>query len=221
MPSDEYFCTLGLRVADVAFDLFDGRVVNQGTLRRTCIQSWRGLQLLYGSGQFFSKHAVNGVLHEQAVRADASLASVAVLRSDGAFDGGVQIRILKDNKWCVASELERKLFYGACALGHQDFADFGGPGERELSDDRIGREFGADFGGRARNNIQHAFGNAGAFGKFGECERGKRSLRGRFQDYGATGANGGPGLASDHGQWKIPRGDAGYDADRLFNNDDS
>src|SRR5271165_1897484 len=165
VPTDKNLCTFGLRVADVTFHFFDGRVVNQWTLRRACFQSWRGLQLLYSSGQFFSEHLVDGVLHEQTVRAVAGLSRVAVLRSDGAFDGGIQIRVFKNNKWSVASEFEGKFFYRAGALGHQDFADFRGAGERELSDDRIGREFRTDLRRRAGNNIQHSFGNAGAFGK--------------------------------------------------------
>jgi hypothetical protein len=45
----------------------------------------------------------------------------------------------------VAAEFERKFFDGAGTLSHQDFADFGGAGERKFLDDRIGSELAADF----------------------------------------------------------------------------
>src|SRR5437773_2553370 len=106
MAADEDFCSLRLRVANVAFDFLNGGVVNEGALRGAGFEAGSGLQRLDRDGKLGGENVVHGVLHEQTVRTHAGLASVAVLRSDGAFDGGVQVGVVEDDEGRVAAEFQ-------------------------------------------------------------------------------------------------------------------
>ena len=65
------------------------------------------------------------------------------------------------------------------------------------------------------------FGNAGALGQLGERQRRERRLRGGLEHDGAAGRERRPDLARDHRERKVPRRDAGDDADRLLDDDDA
>ena len=101
---------------------------------------------------------------------------------------------------------------------HEDFANFGGARERKFLDDRIGREFAADLFCRTGDDVEDAFGDAGALGKFGESERGVGSLRGGFKNDGAAGSNGRAGFAGDHdgGEFQTDKAEAN-DPERVEN----
>src|SRR5262249_8919144 len=129
--------------------------------------------------------------------------------------------IIENDERSVAAELERKFFDGAGALGHQNFADFGGPSERKFFDDGIGTKFAADFFCRAGNDVEDAFGDASPLSEFGESEGGIRSLSGGLENDGAAGSKGRAGFAGYHGERKIPRRDAGDDTNRLLDDDDA
>src|SRR6266852_5146477 len=153
MATDEDFCSLGLSVADVAFDFLNGGFVDERALSAAGFETGSGLECSDGGGEFGGEDIVDAVLNKDSVGADAGLAGIAILGGDGAFDGGIQIGIFKNNERGVAAEFEGKLLDRYGALGHEDFADLRRASERELAHDRIGSEFGADFFGRTGNDI--------------------------------------------------------------------
>src|SRR5216684_168989 len=216
MSADEYFCTFGPRVANVAFDFQHRRVVNQRPLRGARFETWGRLQRFHGHRELRGKRIVDAVMDQNPVRANASLAGIAVLRCDGALHGGIQIRVVKNDEGRIATELERKFFHCARALGHQDLSNLGRTGERQLSNDGIGGQFTANFRRRARQHVEYAFRNARTFGQLRKRKRRERCLRSGLQDDRAAGADGRARFAGDHGQGKIPRRDARDDSDGLF-----
>ena len=109
-----------------------------------------GFSFAHRGGELVGERVVDRVLHQQPVRAHAGLPGVAVLRHDRAFHRRIQIRIVEDDERRVAAELERQLLDRGRALRHQDLADFGRSGERQLAHDRIGGQLAADLGRRIR-----------------------------------------------------------------------
>ena len=181
-----------------------------------------GFSFRTAAASFAGERVVDRVLHEQAVRADAGLAGVAVLRRDRALHRRVQIRIVEHDERRVAAELERQLLHRRRALRHQQLADLGRAGERQLADDRVRRSarrrsrtaepvmtLKTPFGTPARSAS-----SASASAENGVCDAG-------FSTTVQPAAIAGPGLARDHRQRKIPRRDAGDDADRLLDDDDA
>src|SRR5439155_1566288 len=82
--AEEDFRSFGLGVADVAFDFLNGGVVNERSLRGAGFEAGSGLQRFDGHGELGSENVVDGVLNQQAIRAHASLAGIAILGGDGA-----------------------------------------------------------------------------------------------------------------------------------------
>ncbi len=60
-------------------------------------------------------------------------------------------------------------------------------------------------------------GDPGAIRQFGQRQRGKRRLAGRFQDHGAAGGQRRARFAGDHRRREVPRRDGGGNADGLLN----
>ena len=172
-------------------------------------------------GQLLRERVVDAVLHVDAVHAHAGLAGVAVLRRHRALDRRIQIRIVEHDERRVAAELERQLLHRARALRHQQLADLGRSGERQLLHDRIRRQLAANLGGRSGDDVEDALRDAGALGELGERQRRERRLRRRLEHDGAAGRDRRTGLARDHRQREVPRRDAGHDANRLLDDDDA
>ena len=145
-----------------------------------------GFSCLHGVDQLRRERVVHAVLHEEAVRADARLPAVAILRRDRPLHRRVQIRIVEHDERRVAAELERELLHRGRALGHQRLADRGRSRERQLADRGIRGQLAADLGRRSGDDVEHALRHAGALGKLGERQRGERRLRRGFQHDGAA-----------------------------------
>ena len=126
------------------FNFFDGRHVDQRTNRNAWFEPVTDLQRANRLGQTRDKHVVDLVLRQDAIDANAGLASIAIFRRHRAFDRSIDVRIVEDDEGCIAAELHRGALHGRCALHHQLLADFGRAREGELAHDRIGRHFTAD-----------------------------------------------------------------------------
>src|SRR3990167_5144889 len=100
------------------------------------------------------------------------------------------------------------------ALRHQQFADAGGAGERQLLHVRVAGQLAAD-GARvgAGDDVQHACGNPGALAQCRQGQRRQRGFRSGLEHHGAAGGQGRADLAGDHGVGKVPRGDGRDHAD--------
>ena len=92
-----------LTIGDVILDLGDGFFVDQRALIDTIVHAVADLELRHAGGEFFSELIVYALLNEQAIGADAGLAGIAELGNDRAFDGRIQIGIIKHHEGRVAA----------------------------------------------------------------------------------------------------------------------
>ena len=69
------------------------------------------------------------------------------------------------------------------------------------------------------DHVEDAFRQARAARQLGERQGGERRLRCGLQHDSAAGGNGRSRLSRDHGEGKVPRRDAGGDANRLLDDD--
>ncbi len=76
--------------------------------------------------------------------------------------------------------------------------------------------FAADRAGGAGDHVEYSGGDPGAIRQFGQRQRGKRRLAGRFQDHGAAGGQRRARFAGDHRRREVPRRDGGGNADGLL-----
>ena len=90
-------------VGDMRLDFFHRRFVDERPLRHTALESVADLDAADSRREFFCERVVHAVLHVKAVRANAGLPRVAVLRSERAFDGGVEIRVVEYDEGRVAA----------------------------------------------------------------------------------------------------------------------
>ena len=75
------------------------------------------------AASFSAKASWTLVLDQEAVRAHAGLAHVAVLRGQRALDRGVEVGVVEDDERRIAAQLQRHLLHRRGALGHQLLAD--------------------------------------------------------------------------------------------------
>jgi ParB family chromosome partitioning protein len=103
----------------VLFDLRERLLVDERTLIRLAGEAVANPQLLHRGDELAREFVIDLVLHDEAVRAHAGLARVAVLARDRARDGGVEVGVIENEERRVAAELQRDLLHGARALRHQ------------------------------------------------------------------------------------------------------
>mmetsp|Transcript_59426 Transcript_59426/g.140466 ORF Transcript_59426/g.140466 Transcript_59426/m.140466 type:complete len:548 (-) Transcript_59426:2329-3972(-) len=153
---------------------------------------------------------VDACLHIDAVGADAGLAGIAVLAGDGAFDGRIEVCIVKHDEGRVAAQFQAELLDRRRALLHQDPADLGAAGEGQVFDDLALAEDAADFDGLrgiGRQHVQHAGRHAGALGQLGHGQGGQRRGLGGLDDDRAARSERRCDLARDHRKREVPRRD--------------
>ena len=116
----------------------------------------------------------------------------------------------------LAAGLERDMLHVAFArIAQKILADFGRAGEGDHIDIHMTAERLAGGLAEARKHVEHAIGNAGFGGEFGEAKGVKRRLLGRLQDDRVAGRECRPKLPGRHHQRKVPRHNRADDADRL------
>ena len=172
-------------------------------------------------GEFLQKRVVDAVLDEDTVCADTGLAGIAELADHRAGDGGVEIGIVEHDERRIAAELHRRALDSTGALLHQQLADRRRAGERQLANRRVGRQLVADLAGLAGKNVHDAGGNAGALGELGERERRQRRCIGGLAHDRAAGSKCRGDLPGEHRVREVPRRDAGNDAHRLLDADNT
>lgn len=80
------------------------------------------------------------LLDEYSVGADAGLTTdPQEFHGDRSIQGGVEIRVIKDDEWSVASELKRDPLDLFSGLLHQALSYVGRTRETDLLDQRIGK----------------------------------------------------------------------------------
>src|SRR3954469_3385732 len=209
------------RVGDVLLDLGDRLVVDQRALLHAVLEAVADLELSGRGGKPLGESIVDAVLDEEAVGADAGLAGVAVLRSDGAFDGAVEVGVVEDDEGGVAAELHRDLLHRLRRLLHQLLAALGRAGEGDLLDVRVRGQLGAYLARRAGDDVDDPLRDAGLGAQHapGKARIGRQ--RRRLDHRGAAGGERRPELAGDHRGREVPRGDGGDDPDRVLGDEDA
>src|SRR3954467_6195762 len=220
-PSENHPCTLAERIGDARLALLPALLVDQRSDHHARLGAGAYLEAFHLLGELGGELVVAGGLHVDAVRADAGLARVAVFRGECAFHRRVEVGVVEHDEGRVAAELERELLDGVRALAHEHAASLGRAGERELAHRPVRAPLIADGLRVAGKDVDDAFGDARAFGKLRERERGKRRLSGGLDDKGAAGRERRAGLARDHGVWEVPRRDERAASDRLLHDDDA
>jgi hypothetical protein len=89
----------------------------------------------------------------------AGLAHVAKYVNHCAYDGRVQISVMKNDEWRVATQFHRNFLDRIGRLPDQYFADFGRTGERNFAHIRTGHDGAANVARLASKNIDHAVRN--------------------------------------------------------------
>src|SRR5436190_2100172 len=120
----------GRSVGDVLLDFLQTGLVDQRADHDAGLGAGTDLERFDFVREFLRELVVNGVLHVDAIRANAGLAGIAILARDCTIDGGVNVGVVEYDKGRVAAELERELLDRVRRLPHQDAPDFGRAGER-------------------------------------------------------------------------------------------
>ena len=115
-------------------------------------------------------------MHKDPVGADTGLTGITEFRCHHAFDGKVEIGILKDDERRIAAKFHGEAFQRAHALFGQDFANLGRAREGELFHDRAGGQLAANGAGIAADDIHNTWRNTDAVAELRNGERRKRGL---------------------------------------------
>ena len=199
----------------------DGGFVNERANVRAFVHAVADFQFFHFRREFGGKLVIHAVLDVEAVGADAGLPRVAEFAGQRALYGGVDVGIVENDERRVAAQFQRDFFHRGGALGHQFAADFGRAGEAELAYPFVARQHAADGAGRAGDDVEHARGNAGPLGEFGNRQCGQRRFRCGADDEGAACRQCGRGFAGNHGVGEVPRRDGGAHADGLADDADA
>ena len=175
-------------------------------MRDALLEAATDLELGHRVDEGGCEGVVDARLHVDAVRADAGLARGAELGGDGPGDGGGEVGVVEDDEGRVAAELEGEFLEGRRGLRHERLAYACRAGEGDFLDDRGGADGFPDGGcvGGGRDDIDDAFGDAGAYGELGEREGREGCLAGGLADDGAAGGEGGADFTRDHGGGEVP-----------------
>src|SRR6187549_446047 len=119
LAAGDDFRALRFRISDVIFDLGERLRIDQRPLIGFALQSVTHAKFADRFGEFLCEGVVNRRRNDEAIRAHAGLACVAVLALDRAGDSGIEVGVIQHQEWCVATEFERHLLDRAGALRHQ------------------------------------------------------------------------------------------------------
>src|SRR5471030_3185135 len=95
------------RVMDMRLDLLHGSVVNQRPEQNAALQSIAHRELPNSRTQLGGKFVIHPIMNIEPVRTHASLSAVAILRRNSAFDRGVNIGVVENDKWRIAAQFQR------------------------------------------------------------------------------------------------------------------
>lgn len=105
-PAGYYPRAFAQRIGDMLLYFGDRFLVNQRPDGDVGLQAIADLQLTHRLLKLFGETIVDAILDIQAVGADAGLPGVAKFGGQRAFDGFIQIGVIKNDKRCVAAELQ-------------------------------------------------------------------------------------------------------------------
>ena len=168
-------------------------------------------------GDEFDELVLDLLLDDDAGRRGADLAGIVEDAARGRRSRLIHVGdIGEDDVGRLAAGFERDMLHVALAgIAQEVLADFGRAGEGDHVDIHMAAERLAGGFAKARKHVEHAFGNAGFSGQFGNADGRQRRLLGRLQDDGIAGGKRRSKLPRRHQQGEVPRHHGADDADRL------
>ena len=154
-------------------------------------------------------------LDEQARAGDARLTGRGEDARDHALDRVVEVRVVEHD----VRRLAAKLHADALQPARRGFVDAlaGGvrAGERDLADERMLDQSGADVGAEAGDDVDDAGRESGLLDQLHELERRRRRELRRLDHHGVAGSQRRRQLPRHQQQRRVPRNDGRDDAKRL------
>jgi hypothetical protein len=146
---------------------------------------------------------------------DARLPRAAELAEHGTLDSQIEIRVVKDDKRRISTQLEADFLQRTRRQLGQHLSYAGRAGETKLLDQRVRSQLGgglavlggADLDGGGRQTSPNR--------QPGEGDAGEGRLAGRLDDDGAAGGEGRADFPGDHGRREVPWRDDGAHPDGL------
>ena len=80
--------------------------LDQRPLHHAFLKAIANFQSFDFGGKFFNKFIVHGLLHVQAIGTHAGLPGISVFAGHGAFDGAVDVGVVKHNEGRVAAQFQ-------------------------------------------------------------------------------------------------------------------
>ena len=219
--ADDYLGAFRDGVLHVFFDFGYRVCVDQGSDGDARLGAWPYFQRFDLHCQLRGERVVYAILNQDAVRADASLTRIAILRKHRAVHCSIQIGIVEYEEGRVTTQFERELLNGRSTLLHEYPPYLRRTGEGDLANGWIAGQLGADFARAAGYHAEHSLRHARTLRQFSQCERGERRLCRRLEHHRATRGECRACLPSDHRGRKVPRGDSTAHAYRLLDDDDA
>ena len=167
--------------------------------------------------ELLNELVVNGFLHVDTGTGAATLAVVEEDTEVNPGNGIINVRVLEDDIWRFATELERDLLQvGARGSLEDRAADDSRASEGDLVDVHVRGKGGTSRLAKTRDDVDDTWREASLLGESGSDETTKRSLLGSLQNNGVSASNRRADLPRPHEQWEVPWDDLSADANGLL-----
>ena len=188
---------------DVAQSLLNRSVMSQWTDEDAFVDTVADFQSLDLFGKCLCKFIIDAVLHENPVGRHASLPGVAELGQDAGFYCRLDLCIVKDDEWAVATQLKRKLCQIVGTLFREQLSNASGASEAQLSNRLRLAERLADFSDfvESGNYVDCSLGETGLLSQHCLRESAQWRLTCRLPDGGASSCQCCSDLSGDHLQF--------------------
>jgi len=219
LTTTEDLSALADSILDMSLDLLNGSRIDKRTDLDALIHTVAHLQCRNGFSHLFGKSVVNAGMHQETVRRDASLSSIAHLAHHGLLHSQLDIRIIEDDEGSVTAQLHRHALHGAGSLLQEELADASRAGEGDLLDEGVAGELFTDLLRLAAHDVEDTSRNTSLLSKDSARQSGVRGQLGGLHDEGAASDEGSSSLAGDHSRREVPGRDSANHADRILLSD--
>ena len=202
---------------DVAHDALGLGLVDHGAHLRLGVERVARHHLLADRHDLGEEAVLDRVLDDQAAARGTDFALVEPDAEGCAAGGDVEVGgVGQHDVGRLAAALEPDLLHvGFAGVAQEVLADLGRAGEGQHVHVHVTPERLARGLAEARQDVEHAFGDAGFRRQFGQADGGEGRLLGGLQDDRVAGGERGRDLPAGHQQREVPGHDAGHDAGGL------
>src|ERR1700733_3924528 len=93
-------------VCNVFLDFLHCGLVDQGPLKNSGLKAVAYFKFLDRSDEFLGKSIINACLDKKAVSANAGLTGIAIFGNNCAFNGGIQIGVIENDKGRISAQFQ-------------------------------------------------------------------------------------------------------------------